>query len=130
MTSIEEFELLFRYLKGNLLDDNCHKSYKQGVLTLQLSLSPKEIKQLEWCLKHPFWVGIVDFGLALNAPTGNLRKRFALAAAIIECQPNGVNLYLNKKHLSYPLFKTITWGIKAVFQMFLAQSLFYLKRWK
>lgn len=129
MTSTEEFELLFRYLKGNHSDDNLYARYAKGVTTLQLSLAPKEQQQLRWCIQHPFWTGVVDYGLALNAPSSNLRKRFALAAAIIECQPTGTALFLNLNRIKYPVFKTLFWGIKAVITMIAAKLLFYFKRW-
>lgn len=129
MTSTEEFELLFRYLKGNHSDDNLYARYANGVTSLHLSLAPKEQQQLLWCIQHPVWIGVVDYGLALYTPSSNLRKRFALAAAIIECQPNGVELYLNQKRIKSPVFKTFIWGIKAAMTMVLAKMLFLQKRW-
>lgn len=129
MTITSEFELLFRYLNGNQMNKVLLDSYIRGVDKMKLSLTETEKQMLRWCFKYPNMIGIVDCGLALNNPSSNLRKRFALMAAIIECQPSGVKLYLNTTALKMPLTRTFFLALIAALKILVAKFLFFIKRW-
>jgi hypothetical protein len=124
-----EFDLLVFYLTKSAASSSEKESYARGLETMNLQLDQHDQLILAWCIKHPKWMRYVDCGLSLKKEKKNLKKRFLLAAAIVECQPRNAHSFLNDKRTSNAYLKMLFWAVKACWIMSVSKLLFALKRW-
>ena len=126
----QELDLIFKYLIGQSPSENQIKEYLKGIKELDLELNQTELNILEYGFKYHKLTGILDTGLSLYRKEGNLKKRFLLATAIIECDPKHTNLFLNEKKTQFLYFKIIVLGTYTIFSIISSYILFGFKKWK
>ncbi len=125
-----EIAVFFQYLCGK--DPSAHQIelYNTGVKTLHLELNVEDQRILNWSLKHPRFLSLVDAGLALKRKNSKLKARLLLATAILECDTAYYQKFLNPKPLSFVGFKFIALGLRSAFTICLSVLLFKFKGWK
>ncbi len=125
-----ESKIFFNYFCPYFNDKTFEKQYQKGVETLHLNLSKNENDILDFLIKNPKTIQIIDCGLAIFKKQSNLRKRFVLAAAIAEATTHSTDFYFNNENKKLPFLKFLYVGIKATIVMFMAFILFKIKAWK
>lgn len=130
MIKKDEISTIFLYLTGLQPDNRQVTLYTRGVNHLQLHLNQIEQTILDWCLKHPGTIRVVDNGLALFMKNSNLRNRLLLATAIIECDQINRHRFLNEVPVRLSGLKFIFAAGQSACLMVTAFILFKWKGWK
>lgn len=125
-----EIAVFFQYLCRKVPSAHQIELYNTGVKTLNLELNFEDQQILDWSLKHPHFLGLVDAGLALKRKNSKLKARLLLATAILECDTAHYQKFLNPKPLSFVGFKFIALGFRSVFTICWSVLLFKYKGWK
>jgi hypothetical protein len=125
-----ESQLFFGYFCQRKDIYNFENQYNKGIQILKLKLNNQDNDILNFVIKHPKTIKIIDCGLAIFKKQSNLRKRFVLAAAISEATTSSVSFYLNVRTQKYPFFTFLFIGFSTVSTIFLAFLLFKIKSWK
>lgn len=125
-----EAKILFTYLFGGSIPINWIELYERGIQDLDLALNEKESKVLNWTLQHPKLIRVVDIGLNFYMKDSNLRKRFLLASAILECDKISFTKFYNTETKSFAFFKLMGLGFATSFYLLSSMVLFKLKGWK
>jgi hypothetical protein len=124
-----EFDALFFYLTGQPPLSDQINQYQHGIDRLKLSLNTKEEEMLAWAISKPFRIRILDVGLNFNMKKSNLKERFALAAAIVECDTRFFDRFLNTTIVTSRSSKVILLGLQSVSIFLIAYIIFKIKRW-
>lgn len=128
-SSKSEAKILFSYLFNGCIPINWIELYDKGIIDLGLVLNEKELKVLNWTLRHPKLIRIVDIGLTVYMKDSNLRKRFLLASAILECNQISFVKFYNTKTDGFAFFKLIGLGFVTSFYLLSSVLLFKFKAW-
>jgi hypothetical protein len=114
MTRQTEEALVFgRYLLQRQ-PDNCSLAlYEQAVAKLSLVLTPEDEQLLQFMLRRPWSIGLIDAGLALLNPHSQVRRKIFVMLAILETQPQYAHLFLPQAR-GFSYFLSILWiGFRA-----------------
>jgi hypothetical protein len=108
----EEAKIFTQYLLGEEADQLTISLYIQAQSKLNISLTEKESKRLDFMLRYPSVIGMVDGALALNNPESGIRKKIYVLFSIIESNPKYARHFLPSNKVG--LFSIILSGIRAV----------------
>lgn len=116
MDTTREVKVLTRYLGAKQVVPLVVELYQQALDNNRIELSPRDEKFLRIGLRHPFWLGYFDGGLALRNRNCGFRKRIALMLAVMETIPEYAHLFLATEE-DMPKVSRILWnGIAGVWK--------------
>jgi len=108
---IKEAKVFTHYLIGEDADNLTINLYTKAHNKLDVHLTEEENKQLDFILRHPGTIGMVDGALALKNPENSLRKKIYILFAILESNPKYTKYFMPTNKTT--LFSVIFSGIKA-----------------
>ena len=85
--SRQEMTVYCKYLTGISADEQSLALFHRAIQHEETILNDEEIKLLQFMIRHPFSVGLIDSALGLFKPKHRLRKRMIIAFAILETSP-------------------------------------------
>jgi hypothetical protein len=85
--SRQEMSVYCKYLTGINADEQSLALFQRAIQHEETILNDEEIKLLQFMIRNPFSVGMVDSALGLFRPKHRLRKRMIIAFAILETSP-------------------------------------------
>jgi hypothetical protein len=89
-----EAQVLSKYLIDEICSAEIAKRYEEAVNKLKGSFNEAEEKTWKNMIASPFYLKLVDSGLALANPQSALRKRIFIMLAILECTPEYTSCFL------------------------------------
>ena len=122
--------LLLHYLCPTSVTVASIEKYQKAIHALGLYLTQQDQTILNFTLRYPKFISIIDGGLSLFKPQSNLKKRFIVAASIVESSPQSFDMFLNSNAVSFPKWQLVQLGIRAIFIFIAAFLVFKLKGWK
>ncbi|HTA83002.1 MAG TPA: hypothetical protein VK783_08715 [Bacteroidia bacterium] len=108
----EEAKVFTQYLLGEEADQLTISLYIQAQGKLNITLTEKESKRLDFMLRYPSVIGMVDGAMALNNPESGIRKKIYVLFSILESNPRYARHFLPSNEVG--LFSIILSGIRAV----------------
>lgn len=110
-----EAEIFGKYLLGKVPNEKSIALYEKAMEELRISPVRNEERLLRFMLKNPGSVKWIDSALAMFRKESQIRKRMLVMCAILETQPEYVELFLPKRtNMIYILWV----GACAVFRSF------------
>ena len=83
-----------RYLAGSWPSETDLALYLQALETRPFDTTDRDRRTLDFVVRHPRVLGIIDGGLALRRPQSVVRQRLLLMAAILEASPAHAEQFL------------------------------------
>jgi hypothetical protein len=108
----KEAKVFTQYLLGEEADQLTISLYIQAQGKLNITLTEKESKRLDFMLRHPFVIGMVDGALALNNSESGIRKKIYVLFSILESNPRYARHFLPSNKVG--LLSIILSGIRAI----------------
>lgn len=108
----QEAKVFTQYLLGEEADQLTISLYIQAQGKLNITLTEKESKRLDFMIRYPSVVGMVDGALALNNPESGIRKKLYVLFSILESNPRYAGHFLPSTKVG--LLSIILSGIRAV----------------
>jgi hypothetical protein len=87
--------------------------YKQGNEKLKLEVSGKDERILKFILRNRWSVGMMDSGLVFINPHSTVRRKMFIMLAILECQPEYIDLFFTKNQPKIYFFYILWVGFRA-----------------
>jgi hypothetical protein len=103
-----------QYLIGEEADSQSIKLYNKAQQKLNITLTSKEAKRLNFILKHNFVIGMIDGALALQNAESGIRKKIYTMFAILESNPKYAKYFLPKEDKN-SILHIVGYSIRAVF---------------
>lgn len=99
-----EARLFARYLVRRDAGPEVIKLYGRAVGPRR-DLNPRDRKLLDFMLRHPHSIGLIDAGLILGDPYSEVRRRLYIMFAILEASPDYADCFLTRdRSWAYILF--------------------------
>ena len=89
--SSAEISIYCKYLTGQEVDEQSRALFQRAIQHEETVLNEKELRLLQFIIRNPFTIGLIDSSLGLFRPKHRLRKRMIIGFAILETSP----LYFN-----------------------------------
>lgn len=105
-----EAQILSKYLVGKECPSEIADRYLEAVNKLNAVFNDKEQKTWSKMLISPFYLKLIDSGLAISNPQSALRKRIFIMLAILEASPDFTESFLPQER---SIFYLIPLGFKA-----------------
>lgn len=125
-----EINTIFNYIIPYNYSNLYAEKYVKGVEVLHLDLNQQDQNILNFIVKNNNLIQFVDCGLNLFLRESHLKKRFLLAASIVESSPESFDLFLNSEKVKFPQLQFIWIGIQIAFTIIISFFLFKFKGWK
>ena len=111
-TKIEdrEAEVLSKYLIGKECPAEIVEHYQEAIAKLNAGLNDSEQKIWGKMLSSPFYLKLIDSGLAISNPQSALRKRIFIMLAILEASPDFTDSFLPQER---SIFYLVPLGFRA-----------------
>jgi len=116
-TLTKEARVFTRYLIGKEPGGLPVQLYIKALQKLDIPISPRDQGKLNFLLRFPFFMGMIDGALAMINPEHPIRKKLYVMFAILESDPIYTQCFLPKAGTS--LFAILWTGIRAVFNTLL-----------
>jgi len=87
--------------------------YIKASQKLAIPMSPRDKRKLNFILRFPFFMGMIDGALAMVNPEHPIRKKLYVMFSVLESDPAFSNYFLPKAGTS--LFAILWTGTRAVF---------------
>ena len=126
----KEFTLFYSHITKIRAKEEQLQLYSDAVGKLALNLNEKEQTILTFATENPKLFPLVDAGIALYYTNSALKKRITLATAILECDKERTDLFLNKKNNPWAIPQLFVLAFKSVLIRLGAYLLFKYKGWK
>jgi len=109
----KEAQVFTKYLIGKEADSLSVDLYVKANNKLNIPLTEKESKRLDFIVRNPSLIGTVDGALALRNPESGIRKKIYIMFAILESNPAYADYFLPKEHKGSYFISIIGTGIRA-----------------
>lgn len=118
-----EAKILGYYLLKQQPDSSIIDLYKQAMERQLITLDEKDRDILNFILKIPWSIGLIDSGLALLKPLSGVRKKIFIMLAIIEASPNHCNFFFTANRSIFFLFTIVYVGCRSIIKAVLGSIL-------
>ena len=108
--SDREAQVLSKYLVGRECSSVIAQRYQDAANKLNAVLNDSEQKSWDKMLSSPFYLKLIDSGLAITNPQSSLRKRIFIMLAILEASPDFTQSFLPQER---SIFYLIPLGFRA-----------------
>lgn len=110
--------MLAGYLLGRTPGQSVRSLYRSAMERMPVLLEGKDARLMEFALKYPAFVGLIDAGTALARRDSNFRKKLVAMFAIVECSPSHSALFLpserNRLYLAWVVWAGFRAALKAL----------------
>ena len=111
-TPAHEAEVFARYLIHRQASPQAVQIYTDSLRSSQPNAADQKL--LQFMIKHPRLIGLIDAGLVFHNPTSEARRRLYVMLAILEASPENSDLFLPKQRRPLYIFFVIYAGVRAV----------------
>ena len=112
-----EARIFGKYLIGKEISKTVIHLYKKSHVESKFEFFGNDSRILEFILKHPSFVGIVDGGLAIQKKDSVIRKKIYYMLAILETIPEYSQYFLSTKSFMRNTMDFLLYGIRGVYRM-------------
>jgi len=114
--SRQEMGIYCKYLTGLDADEQCLLLFYRAIQHEETVLNDAEIKKLQFIIRNPGSMGLIDSALGMFNPEHALRKRMVIAFAILETSPVYYEFFKPKTFSRGHIFTLFAKGIQEAFQ--------------
>ncbi len=107
-----EASLFTRYLIGRDISPQASRLYITAVGSSKPNTADKKL--LDFMVKHPRSIGLIDAGLVIHNSTSEARRRLYVMLAILEASTENHDLFLPTKRNPFYIFAVGLSGLRAV----------------
>jgi hypothetical protein len=123
-----DFYYIAKYLLNiDSVSKEAIEDYGNALKNLESSFNNYEEKVWRRMLKNQFLFDLYDSGFSLIKPESPIRKRLFIALAILECQKEYANYFLNKSKVTNDFFKLLILLPLTIFKTFIGSIFVYFK---
>ena len=115
--SRQEMSIYCKYLTGMDADEQCLSLFQKAIQHEETTLNDHDLKLLQFTIRNPFTIGLIDSALGLFKPEHPLRKRMVIAFAILETSPVYFEFFRPKVFSGSHLLLLFAKGVQEAFQV-------------
>jgi hypothetical protein len=125
-TLLEEAALFSRYILGRETTAEIQERYASGCRKLVCGEPrPQESAALDFAVRHPWSLPLLDAATGLAAPESLLRKKLFVALAVLEATPEHADFFSPKPHAPLGVIgRLFLWGVSSVLKLSVGLPLF------
>jgi hypothetical protein len=122
----QQGDLFGRYLTKKPVNTKFIERYSQAVKAFKITPTEYDKKLLDYVIKHPWSLGLLDAALPLYRPYAELRHRIYLMLAILEASPDYQTLFLPVRRSAFHIVRLMLCSLRAIIKTVIGSLLLRL----